>query len=239
MKYLFLLTVFILSACVNAPNVIKGKGGVYGVLSADSHPLFNRKLESDLGSSSMYGEMKASGNKYQDNMVNYAKLDELYVGLIQANLAPQQHELTANAKGMSQKSIALALGDTLRLHNNTQRSQNFFVAATLTQDGPIQAFPSLAAGATASYKIELEGDLELLSEDDDTLKTAIFSKKNMLTKRVSSGDSYQFDNLDPGSYQLIFWYWRLGKIRQTVQVKAEENTRVDKVLTVDSVINSY
>ncbi|MFI3154659.1 MAG: hypothetical protein QX199_00740 [Methylococcaceae bacterium] len=239
MKYLFLLTVLIVSACADAPKVIKGKGGVYGVLSADAHPAFNKKLESELGSNSIYGEMKATGNKYQDNMVNYAKLDELYVGLIQTNIPSRQHQLTATAEGMSQQSIALALGDTIQLHNHTHRSQNFFVAETSATGAAIQTFPGLAAGASASYKIELEGDLELLSEDDETLKTAIFSKKDMLAKRVSSGDSYQFDNLDPGSYQLIFWYWRLGKIRQTVQIKAEENTRVDKTLTVDSVINSY
>ena len=235
MKYLFLLAVLVVSACADAPKVIKGKGGVYGMLSADSHPLFNKKLENDSGSSSIYGEMKATGVKYQDNMVNYAKLDELYVGLVQANLPSQQHQLTANAEGMSRRSIALALGDTIQLRNNTNRSQNFFVAEASAAG--IQTFPSLAAGATASYKIDLEGDLELLSEDNETLKTAIFSQKNMLTKRVFSGDSYQFDNIDPGGYQLIFWYWRLGKIEQTVQVRAEENTRVDKILTVDSTIN--
>ncbi|MDP1771544.1 MAG: hypothetical protein Q8L15_04610 [Methylobacter sp.] len=237
MKYLFLLSVLLVSACADAPKVIKGKGGVYGMVSADSHPAFNKKLESDSGSSSIYGESKVTGVKYQDNMVNYAKLDELYVGLVQANLPPQQHQLTANAEGMSQKSIALATGDMIQLRNNTGRSQNFFVAETSSAGGNIQTFPSLAAGATASYKIDLEGDLELLSEDNEALKTAILSKKNMVTKRVSSGDSYQFDNLDPGSYQLIFWYWRLGKIQQNVQVRTEENIRVDKILTVDTVIN--
>lgn len=60
----------------------------------------------------------------------------------------------------------------------------------------------------------------------------------MLAKRMSSGEHYQFDKLEPGSYQLIFWYWRLGKIQQTVHIQAEENSRVDKTLTVDSVINS-
>lgn len=239
MKYLFLLSVLILPACADAPKVIKGKGGVYGMVSADSHPAFNKKLESDSGSDSIYREMKAAGVKYQDDMVNYAKLDELYVGLIQANLSPQQHQLTATAGGLSRKSIALAAGDTLQIRNNTNRSQNFFVAETSDTGGSIQTFPSLAVGATANYKIELEGDLELLSEDDKALKTVIFSKKNMLTKRVSSGDSYQFDNLNPGNYQLIFWFWRLGKMQQTIQIQMEENIRVDKVLTVDSVINSY
>lgn len=239
MKYLLLLSVLIVSACADAPKVIKGKGGIYGRVSADSHPAFNLKRENDSGADSIYSEMKSTGIKYQDDMVNYAKLDELYVGLIQANLPPQQYQLTATDEGMSRKSVALAVGDTLQIRNNTRQSQNFFVAETSTTGRSIQTFPSLAAGAVASYKVDLEGDLELLSEDNEALKTVILSKKNMLTQRVSSGDNFQFDNLDPGSYQLIFWYWRLGKIQQTVQVRAEENIQVDKVLTVDSVINSY
>ena len=237
MNYLLLLTVLIVSACAHAPQVMPGKGAVYGVLSADSHSAFNRKLENDTGSNSMYGEMKATGVKYNNDMVNYAKLDELYVGLIQANLTPQQHQLTATAGGMSLKSIALAVGDTLQLRNNTPHSQRFFVAESPSTGDKIQTFPSLAAGAVASYKIELEGDLELLSEDNDALKTVLFTKKNMLTKRVASGDNYQFEYLEPGSYPLIFWYWRLGKIQQTVQIQAEQNTRVDKTLTVDNVIH--
>jgi hypothetical protein len=237
MNYLFLLAVLILPSCADVPKVMPGKGGVYGVLSADSHPSFTKKQESDQGSGSIYGEMRAAGVKYQDDMVNYAKLDELYVGLVQPGLSPQQHQVTATAEGMSPKSLALAVGDTIQLRNNTQQAQHFFVAETSAGEG-VQTFPSLAAGASASYKVELEGDLELLSEDNDRLKAVLFSKKNLLAKRVSSGDRYQFENLDPGSYQLVFWYWRLGKIQQTVQVRAEENSRVDKVLTVDSVIHS-
>jgi hypothetical protein len=238
MKYLLLSVVFILSACADAPKVVKGKGGVYGMVSADSHPLFNNKMEHDSGSS-IYGEMKAAGIKYQDNMVNYAQLDELYVGLVQANLPPQEHQLTATAEGMSRQSMALATGDSIRIQNNSGRNQDFFVAKPSGTDKDIQVFPMLPPGATATYKIELEGDLELLSDNNAALKTAIFAKKNMLVKRVSSGENYQFDNLDPGSYRLIFWYWRLGKIEQTVQIQAEQTIRVDKVLTVDSVIHAH
>ncbi len=239
MKNLWLLTILLLSACVNnAPNIIKGKGGVYGQLSADSHPQFNRKLENNRTTDSMYGELNASGVKYQDNMVNYLQLDELYVGLIQPKWVPQHHQLIASTEGMLPRSIALAVGDTIELRNNTRQSLNFFVAEASTT-GRVQTFPGLAAGATANLVVELEGDLELLSEENDNLKVAIFSQKNMLTRRVSSGDFYQFDNLDPGSYRLIFWFWRLGKIQQTIQIRADENLRVDKTLTVDSVIKSF
>ncbi|MGZ5006724.1 MAG: hypothetical protein ACXWE9_01635 [Methylobacter sp.] len=236
MKYLVLLCVAVLSACAGGPKVIKGKGAVYGMVSADSHPALIKKLESGSGST-IYGETNASGIKYQDDMVNYAKLDELYVGLVQPNSPSQQHQLVAGDQGLSRKSIALAPGDTLQIRNDSRRSQNFFLAET-SGGGNIQTFPSLAAGATANYKVELEGDLQLQSEDNEAIKAVVFSKKNMLVKRVASGGDYQFDNLEPGSYQLIFWYWRLGKIRQNVQVHAEENIRINKVLTVDSVINA-
>ncbi len=239
MNHLFLLAVLMLTSCANAPDVIPGKGGIYGRLSADSHPAFNKKLESNQGSGSVYGDTQANDAKYRDNMVDYHQLDELYVGLIQPNLSPQQHQLTATSEGMSSHSLALAVGDTLQLHNNSTQSQRFYIAETADTGEGIQTFPTLEAGATANYKIDLEGDLELLSEDNENLKTLLFAKKNMLAKRVSSGDSYQFGNLDPGSYQLIFWYWRLGKIQQIVQVRAEENSRVDKTLTVDSVIKAH
>ncbi|MGZ5051432.1 MAG: hypothetical protein ACXWF8_10930 [Methylobacter sp.] len=237
MKYLLLPVFLILAACADAPKIVAGKGGVYGTVFTDSHPLFKKKMEH--GSSSLYGEPQGYGVKYRDDMVNYAELDDLYVGLAPVNLPLRQHHVTATAEGMSPKSIALATGDSVHLHNQTDRDQSFFVVKSGGTDKDIQAFPAVPAGAAADVKIDLEGDLELLSEDNDKLKTVVFSKKNMLAKRVASGGSYQFDNLEPGSYQLIFWYWRLGKIQQTVQVPAGDNVRVDKVLTVDSVVNLH
>lgn len=237
MRYLLLPVFLILAACADAPKIVPGKGGVYGTVFADSHPLFKKKMEH--GSSSLYGEPQGYGVKYRDDMVNYAELDDLYVGLAPVKSTPRQHRVTATAEGMSPKSIALAHGDSIDLHNQTGRNQSFFIAKLGGTDKDIQAFPVLAAGAAADVKIDLEGDLELLSEDDDKLKTSIFSKQNMLTKRVASGGSYQFDNLEPGNYQLIFWYWRLGKIQQTVSVPKEDNIRVDKTLTVDSVVNLH
>jgi hypothetical protein len=238
MKYLLLLTALCLAACTHEPKLAAGKGAVYGVLSADAHPAFKEKHRNNAGSDSIYGSDSGGGIVYKDNMVDYPKLDELYVGLVQPDLAPQLHQVTANAGGMSPRSLALAPGDVLHIQNNTAHGQQFFITATSGGDDSIQSLPGLAAGAAADYTVELEGDLELLSEDDESLKTALLSKKNMLGKRVSSGDYYQFENLDPGSYRLIFWYWRLGKIQQTIQIHAGENTRVDKTLSVESVMRS-
>ena len=80
--------------------------------------------------------------------------------------------------------------------------------------------------------------LELLSENDANLKASLFARKNMLVKRLKNGETYQFENLNPGQYTLIFWYWRLGKIEQKIDVKAGESVRIDKTLSVDSIMRS-
>jgi len=237
MKYRVLLTALCLAACAHEPKLAAGKGAIYGVLLADAHPAFKEKHMNNAGSGSIYDSGNGGDIVYKDDMVDYPKLEELYVGLVLADLAPQRHQLTANADGMSPRSLALAPGDVLHIQNRSGHSQQFFITTASGSDG-IQSFPGLAAGASADYIVELEGDLELLSEDDENLKTVLLAKKNMLGKRVSSGAYYQFENLSPGSYRLIFWYWRLGKIRQSIQVRAGENTRVDKTLSVESVMHS-
>ena len=61
----------------------------------------------------------------------------------------------------------------------------------------------------------------------------------MQSQRLSNGETYRFEQLSPGNYQLIFWYWRLGLVKQDIRIKAEENLRVDKILTVDGVMQSH
>ncbi len=235
MKKLFLLSALLLAACSTGPEIVSGKGAIYGVLSADAHKEFRKKADSG-SSAGPYGSPK-SGIVYKDNMMNYSKLDDLYVGLVQPEFKLRQHRLFARESGMSKKSLALALGDELHIHNNTAQPQNFFI--TTASDEAFQSFPELAAGDNASYKVNLEGELELLSEDSEALKMALFVKKNMQTRRVRSGGKYQFEQLSPGMYSLVFWHWRLGKIRQDVQVQAGENTRVDGTLSIDRVMQGH
>jgi len=236
MKYLFLFSVLLLSSCVNSPKIIANKGAVYGVFSADAHPDFKKKILNDSKSSSRYVKKGKKGINYQDNMVDYSNLKELYVGLISTDYKPQQHSLFANPEQMLPGSLALSIGDRLHIHNNTSSTQNFFISE-IGGEG-FQSFPELKAGQNAHFTLELVGDLELLSEDNDKLKTILFSKKNMLTKQLHSGQGYQFENLNPGIYQLIFWYWRLGKIEQSIIIKAEKNLNIDKTLTVESVMHN-
>ncbi len=237
MKIHSLLIILFLTACSSSPKIIAGKGAVYGVLFADANPAFKNKALSEK-SAGAYGN-KTTDVDYQDNMMNYPKLDDLYACLIDPKALPQEHHLIAHEKGMSQTSLALAVGDTLHIHNKTATAQNFFITAQSMSNQAFQAFPSLASGANARYTLKLEGDLELLSEENNRLKTVFFVRKNLRSQRVKSGAGYQFENLKAGDYSLIFWHWRLGEIQQNIQIQIEKNTRVDKVLSVDTVMHSH
>lgn len=239
MKYLYLLTLLLLGGCVHEPKIIAGKGAVYGVLSADAHPEFKKKMEdANNNTSSSYGYKADQGIDYKNDMVNYSNLKALYVGLVTPDHRPQQHHLFAKPTGISPYSLALSPDDTLHIHNNTPNTQHFFITETLGKAG-FQSFPALKAGEEATFTVKLEGNLELLSDDNDNLKTHLFSKKNMQSKLRSSGEYYQFEHLNPGDYQLIFWYWRLGDIQQSIRINPQENLQVNKVLTVKSVMQAH
>lgn len=235
MRVLFLFSTLCLAACstVQAPLVAADKSAVYGVLTAQSNSIFREKRQE-----SAYDSGSATDIVYKDNMVNYPALDELYVGLVVPDLSPQQHTIHVNSQGMSPRSLALAVGDVLHVYNDTGRTQTFFISQTPDNGSGIQSFPALKAGSSADYPVQLAGSLELLLEDDVNLKASLFARKNLSVKRLKSGETYQFENLNPGQYQLIFWYWRLGKIEHQIEAKAGESVRVDKTLSVDSVMKS-
>lgn len=242
MKFFYLFSVLLLTACsAQAPKIVADKGAVYGVLKADMAAAVKEKLQQQgvrLTVSNAYGADKSGEIIYKEDMVNYAALDDLYVGLVMPALAPQQHIVHATTQGFVPAAIALAPGDILQVYNDTHRNQTFFVSQTSESGDGIQSFPDLTAGSSATYTIQLSGNLELLSENDANLKANLLSRKNMLFKRLKSGGSYQFENLNPGQYPLIFWYWRLGKIEQQIDIKAGENSQINKTLSVDSVMRS-
>lgn len=238
MRVLLFAVTLVLAACASAPEIIQGKGNIYGTLSADVHPLWAKKQQNIGAANAIYGESDMDKALFKDNMVNYDKLDELYVGLIQSNYVPRQHRLMVTVNGMSSRSLALAPGDMVQMVNHTAQSHHFYLVKADSANDQIQTCPVLEPGATVSFLVEMEGNLVLQSEDNEQLQVAFLSQKNLLTQRVSSGNQYQFNQLEPGYHQLIFWFWRLGKIQKSVMVSANQNTRVDKVLTVDSVLRN-
>lgn len=220
-------------ASIPAPKVVPGKGAIYGIVAADSHKVIRDKAAGD--STSIYSE----GGKvvYSDKMVNYAKLKELYVCLIgPGNSGGREHSLVAQDKNMSKRSVALAPGDKLRIRNSTSKTQNFFIAETSGNEEGFQAFPPLSAGTEAVFTIKLEGDLELASEESDQLVTALLSRPGLVSQMHSSGSPYAFERLEPGAYNVIFWFWRLGYTQHRVGVQAGQNSHLDETLSVDRII---
>jgi len=233
MKYLSLISLLLLSACVKAPNIIVNKGAVYGVLSADSHTAIKQKMSDEQDTTSDY----STGSKRdssQHSKVDYSQLDELYVGLVLPAYTKQQHRLIIYPDKIRPSSLALSPGDELQIKNQSSQAQDLFISE-INGEG-FQSLSVIQAGQSAIFTVKLEGDLELLAESNTKESVILFSKKNMWTQKVSSGDQYQFEHLTPGDYPLIFWYWRLGKIEQIVTIKQQENVRIDTVLSVDRII---
>jgi hypothetical protein len=226
--------IFIFIACASAPKIVPGKGAVYGTVSAASHKSIIEKAAQNVDA-----EYSEDGKiVYSKLMVNYNQLQELYVCLIDPTYnGGKEHLLVAVDGGMSLRSIALAPGDKLRIRNNTPQTQNFFIAEVSGDEEGFQGIPPLRPGEEGVYTVDLEGDLELGSDDNEQLLTSIISKKGLMGRRFSSGAPYSFELLEPGQYDLIFWYWRLGLIQRQVDIRAGKNVQVNETLSVDRMVN--
>ena len=110
----------------------------------------------------------------------------------------------------------------------------FFLADIDGDD--IQDLPSLAPGATADMTVELVGDLELATDEDERLSVAVLSRVGLQSQRIRSGSGYNFLDMPPGEYDLLFWFWRLGFLSQKVTIVAGKRTRVNGVLSVDTIV---
>lgn len=220
------ICVGLLAGCVSAPDIIPGKGAVYGVVKATSHKdLVEKAAQSSDPIYSIGGKIN-----YTPDMINYPELKELYVCLVDPEYqGGREHRLATAGEGMSLRSLAVAPGDTIRIKNQTSKVQNFYMVDRL--EG-IQIFPPMPPGKEAAITVRLEGILELESEDDENLVTTVLSKPGLIARRVGSGMRYTFEKLDPGTYGVIFWFWRLGAIHKQAVVEKEKNTRIDQVLSV-------
>ncbi|MDH3257683.1 MAG: hypothetical protein OEM27_08690 [Nitrospinota bacterium] len=222
----------LLAGCMSAPKIVPGKGAVYGVVKAASHKdMVEKAAHSGDPIYSIGGKIN-----YTQDMINYPELKELYVCLVDPKYqGGREHRLATTGEGMSLRSLAVALGDTIRIKNQTPKVQNFYMVDRL--EG-IQVFPPIPPGKEESIAVRLKGILELESEDDENLVTTVLSKPGLIPRRVGSGTRYSFEKLDPGTYSMIFWFWRLGAINKQVIVAKEKNTRIDQVLSVDQIIQN-
>jgi len=172
---------------------------------------------------------------FTPEMVNYDALEEIYVGLIHPDqIDPAEHVLTIDNDRPSLRSILVGQGDVLKVRNNSARTLSFYLIDTASDD--IQEYPALRPGQTAELPVNLEGSLELGADEDDALIVNILSVKNLVSRQVRSGGLYEFTGLDPGTYDVLFWFWRLGKIERPVVVQSGNNYRIDETLSVDRII---
>ncbi len=234
-KFWYLVWVLFLTGCASAPEIVPGRGAIYGVVSADSHKAIVEKAAS--GVDTEYSTEEGTV-LYTKEMVNYPNLKELYVCLIDGNHSGgKEHLLAVDDTGMSLRSLAIAKGDRLRIRNNTSQTLTFFVSDVEETGEGFQAFPPLNPGTEGVFAITLEGDLELSSEEDERLIISILSRKGLIGLRRRSGDRYVFERLVPGTYDMLFWFWRLGHIQHRVEVKAKTNLRLNETLSVDRIIH--
>ena len=229
----FLTTILILiflSACSSAPKIVPGKGAIYGKISAESHKDIIAKASKVDGS--IYGN---NGEVvFGKGMVNYRQLKELYVCLINPSLKNgKDHLLIAGNDRMSHRSLAIAKGDRLWVQNNSSKTLTFFLAG---QDDSIQVYSPMKPGERSVIEVEQEGSLELGSDENEAFITTLFSRVGLTSQIHSSGEDYLFENLDPGQYKILFWFWRLGFIEKNIIIKAGENIKLNQVLSVDKIM---
>jgi len=219
----------------------EGMGSVYGNVTARPHKEYVRKAkeqasqEDDSDGLENYSSSPEGKVVYNDSMVNYELSDVFAILLNPAAKAGKVHEVEAKDDGgQAPRALAVAKGDTIRITNDTSRPLTFFLA-DINGDN-IQEIPLLPSGNSADMTVEIVGDLELTTDEDDKLITAVLSREGLQSRRVRSGSLYTFRNMKPGEYGLMFWFWRLGYLERTVTIVADEHTNVDGVLAVDTIV---
>ena len=222
------------------PRLAEGTGSVYGDVTARPHKEYRKKAKEMARNapSSSDGKYATSADgriSYNDTMVNYRRIDVYAILLNPAAEPGRVHAVEAeNDGGLAPPALAVAKGDVIRIENNSSIPLTFFLADIDGDD--IQDLPSLAPGATADMTVELVGDLELTTDEDERLSVAVLSREGLQSQRIRSGSSYDFFDMPPGEYDLLFWFWRLGSLSQRVTIVAGERTRVDGVLSVDTIV---
>ncbi len=228
----FTLILIALISCSSAPEIIPGKGAVYGSITAESHKDIIAKASKDYDG--FYG---VNGKVvFTEQMVNYEKLKELFVCVLDPSYSGgKEHLLIASDEKMSQRSLAIAKGDKLWVQNNSTTTQTFFIAGA---DDYIQVYSPTKPGERSAITVQQEGELELGSDENESLMTILLSRKGLVGQQHSSGDKYKVENLNPGQYKILFWFWRLGFIEKTIFIEAGANIELNQILSVDKILQS-
>lgn len=234
------LALAVLAACQSIPEIklAPGTGAVTGTLTSAPHKDLMAKATSEANamSTGSYVHADATGRIYYDEkMINYEILDELYAGLIvPGRRQPVSHAMSAGGGGLSPRSVALAKGDRLRLTNATKDVLTFFVTDT---GGGIVEFAPLGPGASGEAVIDLEGPLEIGADERANMTGSLLSRPGLAVRVVKSGGRYVFKDLAPGTYDMVFWYWRLGSLERRAKVTPGTIVEINEKLSVDRTVH--
>jgi len=232
-KTLLIVLSILLSGCAAGPEIAKGKGNIFGQVVARPHKEFIKKIAD--GRPVEYEVRGDNSIAFTSEMVNYDNLDEIYVGLIgPGRNGRAEHVLTIADNGVSRRSIMVARGDVLKVRNNSAGALTFYLIDSATDD--VIEFPAIESRQTRNLVVDLEGLLELGADEDDALTVSILSARNLVSQQVQSGGIYAFTGLDPGTYDLLFWFWRLGKLEHRLEVQSDTNHQIDETLSVDRIV---
>lgn len=246
MAGMWALPVAVLAGGCAAPKqqrLAEGTGAVVGEIKARPHKDYLKKAKDKAqdsglneGNADSYGSFSSSGKiVYNETMVNYGRI-EVYAILLNPAAEPgNRHEVKAKKDGgLHPEALAVAKDDIIHIKNESTQPLTFFLADI--NGGDIQDVPELAPGDSADMTVELVGDLELATDEDERLSVAVLSREGLQSRRIQSGSSYKFLDVPPGEYDLLFWYWRLGSLNQKVTIVEGQRTQVDGVLSVDTIV---
>ena len=246
MAGMWALPVAVLAGGCAAPKqqrLAEGTGAVVGEIKARPHKDYLTKAKDKAqdsglneGNAGSYGSFSSRGKiVYNETMVNYGRI-EVYAILLNPAAEPgNRHEVKAKKDGgLHPEALAVAKGDIIHIKNESTQPLTFFLADI--NGGDIQDVPELAPGDSADMTVELVGDLELATDEDERLSVAVLSREGLQSRRIQSGSSYEFLDVPPGEYDLLFWYWRLGSLNQKVTIVEGQRTQVDGVLSVDTIV---
>lgn len=221
----------------------EGKGTVYGKTYIRPHKDYVKKAEelaknAPPGAVDQYGTPIRYDGKlnFNEKMVNY-NLIKIFTILVNpaAKLDEEEHEVEVEEdEGIKPKALAVNKGDVIEIENDSGKDLTFFLADTNSDD--IQEFPTIKSGDDAELKVELVGDLVLTTDEDERLSMVVLSRQGLLSRKARGGNLYTFRDLDPGQYELLFWYWRLGYLKKSITIEAGKNLKVNGTLSVDTLV---
>jgi len=184
-----------------------------------------------------YGGGGSEGDANTSDVVamNYTEITEIFVILSHPEWqGGAVHKVELSPYGLDAEALAVSRGDIIRLHNKTANAYTPYLAGT--GDDEIQVFPAVKPGTSSDLKVRITGDLELGLDEDEEEIIVVAAGSGWKSQQISSGKQFDFRELSAGTYDLKFWYWRLGALDHVVSLKAGEDVEINEVLSVDRII---